>query len=333
MYRYDNIHDQYSDYIEEGMSLRDYVLIIWNHKKIIALIFILFAVGSVIKALITPPQYVSSSKLITKSGENGISSQLSGLASIAGINLKSKKSKDLSSYLPEIIQDYDFMKKVLAHRWEYNGDSVYLNTIWKLEVDTTRENWRYVSEKKQVDKLRNGGYVRITEDESNGLLTLKTSFGDPKLAYQLNDYVLTLIDEYIKESYKSQAKENRSFIEQRIEEVKRELDRAEYRLADFREKNTMSTAPKIILEDQRLQRKVDINQQIYIQLKNQYEIARIEEKKDIPLIEIIKKPEIPLIKSSPKRREMVITGSTLGLFVGILFVFMLNRYKSNFKHE
>ena len=173
----------------------------------------------------------------------------------------------------------------------------------------------------------------MSNDSKAGVLVLTTEFCYPELAFQVNNYLLQLINEYILNSLKGQAKEKRTFIEERISEISEDLKVSENRLARFKERNLDTDAPKVFLEEQRLLRQVTLNQELYIQLKKQYELARIEEKNDQPLIEILQRPEIPLWRSMPKRKLMVIIGTIVGAFIGVFISFFWHWYVVSFKNQ
>jgi uncharacterized protein involved in exopolysaccharide biosynthesis len=135
----------------------------------------------------------------------------------------------------------------------------------------------------------------------------------------------------MRESFRSQAQEKRKFIEERIAEVSIDLEKSENSLATFRERNMTTFAPKVFLEEQRLLRNQAMNQEIYIQLKKQYELARIEEKNDQPLIEVLQKPEIPIIRASPQRTKIVVLATMLGFVFSIFGAFVWQWYCKNIK--
>jgi hypothetical protein len=65
------------------------------------------------------------------------------------------------------------------------------------------------------------GKLSLKKDPKSGLLTLSSSAPDPQLSYDLNVFTLDFISSYIRNSLKSQAKEKRLFIEERIRSSKK----------------------------------------------------------------------------------------------------------------
>jgi uncharacterized protein involved in exopolysaccharide biosynthesis len=108
-----------------------------------------------------------------------------------------------------------------------------------------------------------------------------------------------LLNDYLLNNTKSQVGENRRFVQKRLEEVGADLRKSEDLLLAFQMRNQSMTSPPILMEMARLRRTMEINQQIYLELKKQLEMARIEELKEIPLIEVISPAQYPLF---PDRR-------------------------------
>lgn len=308
----------------DEISLAEIFFILWKQKFIVIVVTTLFGVLSIIFAKMSPVKFTSESKLITKISSSSPTGNLAQMAALAGINVGGTNTSDPTNYLPIIIKDREFIKKTLDKKWYIKGDSLLLTEFWEMKPDTSIENWEYVYETDKLSKLRSDEFINLKIDRRTGLLTLTTEFSDPDLTYQINQYMLYLIDEYIVTKLKVQVKEKRLFIEERIAEIAKDLETSENELAKFKERNLDTDAPKVYLEEQRLLRKVTLNQELYIQLKKQYEIARIEEKNDKPLVEIIQEPEIPLMRSKPNRKLMAMVGTLAGMFVGIFIAFFWN---------
>ena len=206
-----------------------------------------------------------------------------------------------------MIQDKDFIATLFERKWFFKGDYLPLEQIFEIEPDTTVNNWEYVYFMAKIETARKGNVLGICKDLKTGILTLNANAPDPQLAYDLNKYTLDYISDYMRNSLKTQAKEKRIFIDERIKETKDELAKNEDALAIFKERNLVSQAPKVALEEARLMRKVTLNQEVYIQFQKQYELAKIEELATTQaLVQVVRSPEIPVIKSKPKSKQYCI---------------------------
>ncbi len=309
--------------VSDEITLFDLVLIIWKGKFCIAICALLTTIAGVIYALTSPEVFSTSSYFITKTGKSSGMSSLGQLAALAGVPMGNSGAIDPSEYLDKVIQDQQFISGLYERKWLFKGDSLPLEKILGVEKDTTLANWSHAYFMAKIEAVRKGKLLSIGKDPKVGVLTLNTNMPDPRLAYDVNRYTLDFISNYIRNSIQSQAKEKRSFIEDRLKEVKIDLQNAENNLAKFKERNLMSSSPQVMLEEGRLVRQVTINQEIYLQFQKQYEMARIEELDDQPLIQIVRNPEVSIMRSKPKRTQTVIFSFVIGMVIGFLCVLVL----------
>lgn len=297
------------------ITMIDIIQFLWKYKIIIVLTTALTTVLAVVYCFLAKETFTTQTLFFTKTN-NSSNSSFSNLASLAGITLGGKNNVDPSDYLDKVIIDKWFLSSILNKKWKFKEDSLYLHQIWELEPDTTLPDWKYRYEMEKLEYVRAQQVITIKKDKKTGILSLIVKAPDPVLAYDLNLYIIEKISDYIRNSIQSQAKEKRMFIENRINEVKIDLENGENALALFRERNIASSSPKIILEEMRLTRDVTMNQEIYIQFQKQYELALVEEKDDQTLVQIIKNPEIPIYRTTPKRKEIVLLSCFIGFFIG-----------------
>jgi uncharacterized protein involved in exopolysaccharide biosynthesis len=69
-----------------------------------------------------------------------------------------------------------------------------------------------------------------------------------------------------------------------------------------------------------LSRQLAMQESIYETLTRQYELARVEEAKEIPSIKVLDEPQVPERKSSPHRSDIVLLGALISAFAGIVWI-------------
>ena len=79
--------------------------------------------------------------------------------------------------------------------------------------------------------------------------------------------------------------------------------------------------PETGLEYLRKMREVKYQETLFELLGKQFEIAKIDEAKDAPLIQVVDKALVPEKKSKPKRALIVILATLMAFFIGILLAF------------
>ena len=108
--------------------------------------------------------------------------------------------------------------------------------------------------------------------------------------------------------------------------MKQDLTKAENTLKEFREKNRQVLSPQLLLEQERLIRDVQINATIYTELRKQYEIVKIEEVKNIPIINIMDTARAPAKKDKPKRAIIVLSVFFLSFFSSVGYTIVKHQY-------
>ena len=109
-------------------------------------------------------------------------------------------------------------------------------------------------------------------------------------------------EEYVSDIMLSYSSTHRKFIEERLKYSKNELSKSEVELKEFSEKNPFAVdTPELQLQRGRLLRNMEVNQQVYITLRQQYEMARINELKEIPVINILDYAEPASDESKPQK--------------------------------
>lgn len=109
---------------------------------------------------------------------------------------------------------------------------------------------------------------------------------------------------------------------QELASLRQELARLEVgtlRPPPLRPESSASAAVETGREDTvRLLREVKYNQALLEQLSKQYEIARLDESKEAPVIQVMDRAQIPERRSSPRRLQMTLLGLVMGLLAGVL---------------
>ncbi|MCW8965805.1 MAG: hypothetical protein OQK82_03830, partial [Candidatus Pacearchaeota archaeon] len=121
-----------------------------------------------------------------------------------------------------------------------------------------------------------------------------------------------------------------NWIEVRLSEVQTELEKSEETLKDFREKNRrIADSPELMLEQQRYMRDLEMNNALFIELKKQYEGIKIQEIRDMQVVQVLDHARVPVYKSGPNRKQIVIVAVLLGGFLSVAGVFIINFIQSS----
>lgn len=164
--------------------------------------------------------------------------------------------------------------------------------------------------------------ISVSVNEESGLMTLKVSAGGPRLAAALVESFLEHFKSRVREIRTEKVREKLGFVEQRLQEVKKELEIREERLAQFLERNQNPTTAMLRFRRDRLQRQVDFKQQLYTQLQSQRTKTRLELQQQQPVLTVVEEGTPPLSRSWPKRTLITVFSFLLGGFVGTGIAFV-----------
>jgi uncharacterized protein involved in exopolysaccharide biosynthesis len=158
---------------------------------------------------------------------------------------------------------------------------------------------------------------------------------ESRLAADVANAVVESLDLYIRTKRKSYALEQKYYLEKRTEQLKDSLSKAEERLKNFRVQNRIvGQSPQLMLEQGRMMREVEILQTVYVELTKQLEIAKIDEIRDTPVVNLKEPAKDPVIKAGPARMNKLLTIMILSLlFSAAFFIFRpsLKKYYSIIK--
>tara|TARA_B100001113_G_C21118406_1_gene626340 strand:- start:1185 stop:2630 length:1446 start_codon:yes stop_codon:yes gene_type:complete len=312
---------------KDSILLTDVLLMVTKQLKVIFLITFIsvFATFTYVQFLQTP-EYVSSGKiLLPSSGGNNLSG-LAGLANQFGVNVPTESSVDLSSpsLYPELLSSRTFAEKLLFKNFflEKYNEELSLLRILNDGDEISNQNKDFLISK-AINNL-NSNYLGYEQDPKSAFSIIKVIAPEPLFAKQLADVVLQEL-ESLNRFFKSQkVTEKISFIENRILSVEKELELSEKSLKIFKEKNRQVLSPALLLEQERFERQVEVQKGIYLTLKQQYELSKIEEIQEASVIQILDYPQIPLFPSNKNLKFNVI----LAIIVGILFGAIIGLFRS-----
>jgi uncharacterized protein involved in exopolysaccharide biosynthesis len=276
------------------------------------------------------PQYVSWATVLLPSNSGGNLGGLAGLASQFGVNVPTGGSADLSSpsLFPELLRSRTFAEQILDKEFytkKFDKDLSLLSIL--THGDEPPEVGKDTLVTQALASLET--ILGFDQDPSSTFSVIKVTTSEPVFAKELAEVVLAEL-EALNRFYKSQTvNEKTEFISNRIASVKNDLESSEIRLKEFNERNRQISSPALQLELDRFTRDLEIQKGIYLTLKQQLELAKIEEVQEASIVQILDKPQIPLEPSNKKLKLSVLLAGVLGLSLGILFGFVRSYLDNN----
>lgn len=293
--------------------------LLWNSRWRMVRLTLLPTIAAVVISLLLSKTYVATTTVLPDLDFlSGLKGRLAGLQDLAGdLGLGGGAGMSPSQLYPEIIFSETILKNVIHHRYQTQEFSQPVTLLEYFEYDTTEPNLSY----EQCLKSLRENMVSVSVDRKTTIISVTVEMPEPGLAAEVANKITEELDRYQRKFRNSSAREQRLFLDTRINDVMSDLRRSEDALRSFRERNrSILQSPQLLLEQARLEREVTINNTIFLELKKQSEIVKLDEVKNTPVVSVLDPARAPAKKDRPRRMMIVATVLVLSLFYSIAVV-------------
>ncbi|MEN6452764.1 MAG: Wzz/FepE/Etk N-terminal domain-containing protein [Prolixibacteraceae bacterium] len=343
------------------IDLIDLVQTFRNGRKIFFKSIGIFAAAGLLIALCSPKEYKATSTMVPqKTDVEAKFGGLSGLASMAGINLNMDNTSTISpAVYPQIIASEPFQLelmqtmlnfKAIEHpvslydyytiykkanpviRYTVGLPGMILQTIQKTdegeELPANKNGLIQLTEgQKKVQKIMKN-IISIEYNDEDGYVNLTCFMPEPLPAAQLAQRTQELLQRYITVFKIQKANASLEFIQKRFNEVEEQYNQAQDQLAAFRDRNRNMATATAQTELERLRNNYNLIFGVYSELAKQLEQSRIQVKEDTPVFTIIKPVSVPGEKWKPKRTVILVIWLFLGAAAGTAIIFIKKYFAS-----
>jgi uncharacterized protein involved in exopolysaccharide biosynthesis len=165
--------------------------------------------------------------------------------------------------------------------------------------------------------------LSIGTDIRTNIVTVRYLGRDADVSALVVNRLVRAVNAFNTGARQSQAQRRRAFIQGQVDSVGRELSMAEENLKNFYDRNrSWAQSPELQYRLGQLQRQVEIVKEVYLQLRREFEGARIAEVDNVPLISVIDYATPPTEKASPNRKAIVLGALLLGIVVFVVFLYV-----------
>lgn len=340
----------------DKIDLLKIIKILLNERKIIIRFIILFGIVGVFIAAFSEKEYTASTIIVPQISTSKVGGSLGGLAAIAGVNLGGGGSQEniSPSLYPTIVKSTPFkeklinislnfseLKKKVTYR-EYYKRHKKKNVLFLVKSYTIGLPWKIFNLFKDdsLDKKeKRNDDIYVVSKEEDGLFKqlesqlvlmsnskdgfIKISFTMPEAlaSAQMTKRAQELLQKAITEFKTKKVKEEYKFIEERYNELKKDFEKKQIVLADFRDKNQSMVTSRAQSRLERFQSEYNLAYSIYSEIAKQLETQKIKLKENTPAFIVIEPVNVPIGKSNPKRGLILVIWIFLGLLLGLSFVF------------
>lgn len=350
---------------DDEIDLLALLLKIWEGRRTILKYFIIFLFIGIFIAIFSKKEYTATSLVLAQENNNSTGGNLSGLASLAGINLGPSSGELISPKLyTNIATSIPFQRKMIQvsiqtlqssnsityeeYCEKYQKKSV-LDIIKKYTIglpsviikafsykdkevtqsttDSSLEVYSITPKEKELFSLLSD-QLQITNNEKDNTILFSFSMEDPVAAAQMLSQAKKTLQETIIEFKTRKAKSQLEFIKKQYEEAEKNFKEKQLRLAAFQDSNRGLITAVPMTRQTQLQSEYNLASNLYIELAKQFENQKIKLQEDTPAFIDIEPISIPLEKSKPKRGMIIAIWGFLGIVIGIGTIFGRDFIKS-----
>lgn len=310
----------------DEISLIDLFAVLMKYKKMIIITvvcFMIFAVVFSIISLLLPPKtsylpnkYTSSASMIINeedSAGGGLSSMLSssGLSSIASLAGLSSTGSTYSSLAIYLTTSNPFVDAII-------------DEFKILEQPNFAKSKYPRTDAREFVKENLKGSI----DEESGVFTLAYTNIDPVFAQCVVNFAVDWLQVRFDELGIDKNKISKENLEKNIELSYQEIQRLQKEANKVANSVTNGGSywniPSIAVESTKIELELRAQEEVYKQLKVQYELLKVEMQSETPVFQVLERPEIPEKKSGPSRGVLCIVITFVGIFIAIFLAFLLN---------
>ena len=300
---------------------------IWNGKKLIVIVSSFFVLIGVVSALLSPILYTSSTTFIPSSQEISSGSNLSGVASLVGINLGaiSSGSEIPASMYPQISESVEFKRLILDEFIDENKEikmKSYLSDYYKIDNNAgiINSNKSFVSEfEDELFDLLQNKIISISVNQKDGFVTISANMPKSEYAAYSAINARNILQKIIVNNKIKSAKQNLNFSEEQLKSKRKEFNEIQNKLGYFNDSNLNIVTSSIINEREKLEAEFQIINAVIVELSKQVEQNKLQVSKDTPVFSIVKEATMPVKRSSPKRTAMVIIFGFAGFIISVFY--------------
>lgn len=338
---------------EEGIDIMALVRSLWEDRKTIIICTAVFIVLGLVAALTMKRTYTVNTVMVPQLS-SGKTSSLSSLASLAGFDLGTSPSADLSPVTyPQIVSSTPFRLELLHTPLHYEkADTAVSMLDYALNYDKPgvmaavkkytiglpgvilgalrgeKEELSLPAEgvtdgpkpllvNKDEEKFLTaiGDAVSLAVDKKEGLLTLSVTGSEPIQTAELALKAQQLLQAEITRFRTEKAEAELEYVQARYKEVKAEADHYQNLLASVTDRSQSMTTTRSRVEMERVRSKYTVANSIYLEMAKQLEQSKMQVKRDTPAFTIVQPVAVPT-KPSNSRAKTLIVWTFLGFVLG-----------------
>jgi uncharacterized protein involved in exopolysaccharide biosynthesis len=274
---------------------------------------LLGAAAGVAIALTLPAEYTATASFIARGASASLlPTALQGLAASVGIGA----ARDYSpQFYADLVTSDPVLVATVARSYRVTGPGRVTSQSYS-EIEGISGKDPAQATDAAIRHLRRR--VAARADVRTNIISISVTARYPEVSHDVAQALLDALDSMNITFRREQSRELREFFQSQVAEAQRELDSTEKDLRVFLERNRVTQgSPLLTFEQTRLTRVAELKRAVYTTVVQQYEEAKLQEARNVPVLTVLAPPTVPVRKSGPPRRLIVVAGILLGLLAAM----------------
>lgn len=327
---------------EVFMGLRRWIRYFLSHWKLFVLVALIGLILGAIVSIFKKPVFHAETSFVLEEGDGSSLSQMSGLASLVGVNIGSLGSTSglfQGDNIMELYRSDRMMGEALLSPFDSEQLLIErfiqfekLDKKWASKVDFKSMDFSIPRQDFSVDQdsvvmqvsrlIRESQLYVEKPDRKLSIIKVSVSSKDEAFAKLFNEALVEKVNLFYLKTKTKKTGENLAILQGQADSVRAILDEslAEFASATDRVPNANPLLSTVKVESRKKQIDVQATGAVYEEIVKNLEIAKVNHRNNQPLIQLVDSPRFPL-----KRTEIrLVKGMVLGaVFLGILLVIYL----------
>lgn len=330
--------------------------LIWNDKKSLCVYALVSAAVGVVVAFSIPKEYTAK-VLLAPETSSSMTSNISSLASMVGLNLGDKMSGDAiyPEIYPELITSMDFLTQLFPMQVTTKDGKIkttyydYIATKQKVawwlypiawvkklmpRPQETATDTVAVSFPRQFIELTQNEYevamvmsssIKCNVDKKTSVISITTTAQDPLVAATLADSVKNKLQTFITRYRTNKARNDLAYMQKLFEEAKVQYAKARQNYGAYSDANQELILASYRTKQEDLENEMQLQYNIYTQVMQQLQMAKAKVQEKTPAFTVVQSAVIPIRKSNTPRAYIFLTFLIMGIGLRIVVLGIRNK--------
>jgi uncharacterized protein involved in exopolysaccharide biosynthesis len=153
--------------------------------------------------------------------------------------------------------------------------------------------------------------IQASVDKKTGVTNLRVVMGDPKVAQEIADTVCQRLQDFVTEYRTQKSDQDYQYYQKLANEAKQAMVEAQAKYAASVDYDRSVILQSVNSEKQRLQQEAMLAQEVYVQMKQQEEMAKAKIQQEKPVFAVIQ-PAVQPLSPSNSRKKVVLAFTFIG---------------------